>query len=203
MDQQLQTKFERIADGLAEQSYAVIDSFLSDGEVDKLLHSDEFQNRKLHFRKAGIGKETDKQVNESVRGDFIQWIDPASAPEPIMTYFSRLQKLIQYVNQNLFLSLRDVEIHLTVYPVGTYYKRHKDQFQRDDHRKLSVICYLNPDWKEIEGGQLRMYLPEGPVDVLPEAGRLVCFRSDVLEHEVLPATRERLSLTGWMVDRVL
>jgi SM-20-related protein len=202
MDQQLQTKFERIADGLADRSYAVIDSFLSEKEVHDILQSDEIKTHKLHFRKAGIGKHGDKQLNESVRGDFIQWIDPVRASQPVISYVARLQQLIQFVNQNLFLSLLDVEVHLTVYPVGTFYKRHKDQFQRDDHRKLSVICYLNPGWNAAEGGQLRMYLPEGPVDVLPEAGRFVCFRSDALEHEVLPATRERFSLTGWMVDRV-
>jgi SM-20-related protein len=46
-----------------------------------------------------------------------------------------------------------------------------------------------------------MYVPDGPVDILPLAGRLVCFRSDQIEHEVLPATRERLSLTGWLLDQ--
>src|SRR5436190_21870979 len=98
MDQQLQTKFERIADGLADKSYAVIDSFLSDIEVQDVLQSDEFKNRKLHFRKAGIGKEADKQIIESVRGDLIQWIDPARASGAVMMYVSRLQQLIQFVN---------------------------------------------------------------------------------------------------------
>jgi SM-20-related protein len=40
------------------------------------------------------------------------------------------------------------------------------------------------------------------VDFLPLAGRLVCFRSDQIEHEVIAATRERRSLTGWMLDQV-
>ena len=66
-----------------------------------------------------------------------------------------------------------------------------------------MICYLNPDWKPEEGGQLRMYLEEAQLDTLPLAGRLVCFRSDQIEHEVLPATRERLSLTGWMLDQLV
>ena len=76
-----------------------------------------------------------------------------------------------------------------------------DQFKKDDHRKLSVICYLNHDWKDECGGQLRMYLPDGNREVLPVAGRLVCFRSDQIEHEVLPATRDRFSLTGWILDQ--
>jgi SM-20-related protein len=33
--------------------------------------------------------------------------------------------------------------------------------------------------------------------VLPEGGTLVCFLSDRFHHEVLPARRERLSVTGW------
>lgn len=100
----------------------------------------------------------------------------------------------------MFLSLKDFEIHMTVYPVGAFYKRHLDQFKKEGHRKISVICYLNEEWKEEHGGQLRMYVPEGSLDVLPVSGRLVCFRSDLLEHEVLSATRQRMSLTGWMLD---
>jgi SM-20-related protein len=101
----------------------------------------------------------------------------------------------------LFLSLKDYEIHMTVYPTGSFYKRHLDQFRADDHRKLSAICYLNRNWTDDDGGQLRMYLPEGNKDFLPLAGRLVCFRSDQIEHEVLPAKKERLSLTGWILDQ--
>ncbi|MDQ2656958.1 MAG: 2OG-Fe(II) oxygenase, partial [Bacteroidota bacterium] len=43
--------------------------------------------------------------------------------------------------------------------------------------------------------------PGPPLDILPVLGRMVCFRSDQLEHEVLPATRPRLSLTGWLLDQ--
>ena len=32
---------------------------------------------------------------------------------------------------------------------------------------------------------------------MPEGGTLVCFLSDRFHHEVLPARRERLSITGW------
>jgi SM-20-related protein len=110
--------------------------------------------------------------------------------------------VIAFVNQSLFLSLKDCEVHQTIYPIGSFYKRHLDQFKKDDHRKLSVICYLNKEWKEADGGQLRMFIGTESRDILPLAGRLVCFRSDLLEHEVLPATRERLSLTGWLIDKI-
>ena len=197
----MNSHFEALVDGLADQGYAIVDNFLSVKEVAAILELDEFKNALFHFKKAGIGKRHDKQINEGIRGDYIQWIDKQKSAEPLTLYLKRLEGLIQYINQTLFQSLKDYEVHMTVYPAGSFYKRHLDQFKADDHRKLSIICYLNIDWKEEEGGQLRMHLPDGSKDVFPTAGRLVCFRSDKIEHEVLPATRERLSLTGWMLDQ--
>jgi SM-20-related protein len=193
---------ERIVDGLAEQGFAVIDSFLAPEEVKAILGLEDFNDAATAFKKAGIGKNQDLQINEAIRGDYIQWVDRNTASAPVKVYLDKLQALIQAVNQGLFLSLKDYEVHMTVYPPGSFYKRHLDQFRKDDHRKLSVICYLNEDWREEHGGQLRMYLPNETLDFLPLAGRLVCFRSDQIEHEVIAGTRERRSLTGWMLDQV-
>ncbi|GCC50747.1 oxidoreductase [Chryseotalea sanaruensis] len=193
--------FDSVADGLVDKSYAIIDNFLTTDEVAQILTLPHFNQHEQLFKKAGIGKNADLQINEAIRGDYILWLDKNTAPPAAMVYLNRLNELIQHLNRSLFLSMKDYEVHMTVYPVGTYYKRHLDQFKKDDHRKLSVICYLNTNWKEEEGGQLRIYTDHDSFDVLPVAGRLVCFRSDVLEHEVLPATRQRLSLTGWILDQ--
>jgi SM-20-related protein len=193
--------FEKLVDGLADHGYAVIDNFLSPQEVQDILEVDDFRNAMLQFNKARIGKHQNKQVNEAIRGDYIQWIDKEKSAVPITVYLKKLEGLTQYINRTLFLSLKDYEVHMTVYPAGSFYKRHLDQFKADDHRKLSIICYLNSNWIEEEGGQLRIHVPQGAKDILPIEGRLVCFRSDQIEHEVLPATRERLSLTGWMLDQ--
>src|SRR5690606_10977514 len=108
-------------------------------------------------------------------------------------------------NRELLLGLYEYEGHVTVYPPGRFYRRHVDQFRGAQHRKLSVILYLNDDWAKDDGGELRMYLPDGEgervLDVLPEAGTLVAFLSHEIPHEVLPAKRERLSLTGWFRTR--
>ena len=193
--------FDSIADALAEHGFAVSDQFLSQSEVKAILGTNVFRQDVEKLRKAGIGKQQQHQINESIRGDHIQWLDKNTVEPELRSYMRRVESLMQQLNKALFLSLKDFEIHVTVYPVGTFYKRHLDQFKKDDHRRLSIICYLNEDWDESHGGQLRIYLPEGPRDILPEAGRLVCFRSDQLEHEVLPATRERRSLTGWILDQ--
>ena len=193
--------FGTIADGLADKGYAMVDDFLSQKEVKNILTLKEFTTGVEQFKKAGIGKKQDHHINESVRGDYIQWIDKTSAGAPLQIYLDRLKALMIFLNESLFLSLKDFEVHMTIYPDGSFYKRHLDQFNRDDHRKLSVICYLNDSWDEAKGGQLRMFLPEKPVDLLPLAGRLVCFRSDQIEHEVLPSTHPRRSITGWILDQ--
>ena len=194
--------FDAVADGLAETGFAIVDNFLTPEEVNQILQLDEFKDNANQFKKAGIGKKQDLQINEGIRGDYIHWVDKNNASPAVALYLNRLSDLIQYLNQSLFLSLKDYEVHMTIYPAGSYYKRHLDQFKANDHRKLSIICYLNNVWTDENGGQLRMYLPGESLDVLPLAGRLVCFRSDKIEHEVLPSTKERLSLTGWILDQL-
>ena len=201
MNINLTDKLTLLADGLAEDGVAIINDFLTGAEVQSILAQDDFKNGMLQFKKAGVGKSQEKQINEAIRGDYIQWIDKATAQPPVQAYLNKLTELISFVNQSLFLSLKDYEVHMTIYPAGSFYKRHLDQFKKDDHRKLSLICYLNENWKEEEGGQLRIYQQQKHFDILPVAGRLVCFRSDQLEHEVLPAIRPRLSLTGWILDQ--
>lgn len=194
--------FDSIADELAEHGYAMADQFLSQNEAEQIVSLEDFEMIGERFKKAAIGKAHEHRINESIRGDYIRWVDKSSAAPAVRRYLDRIDELRSFLNQTLFLSLKDFEVHLTVYPAGAFYKRHLDQFRTDDHRKLSVICYLNAGWKPEHGGQLRMHLPDGPLDILPLCGRLVCFRSDQIEHEVLPATRDRLSLTGWMLDQL-
>lgn len=195
--------FEQIVDDLAEKGFSVTDSFLDNNEINAILSVDEFKNRMLHFKKAGIGNSASLKINESVRGDYISWLDTKNAHISISVYVSRLKALQVYLNKTLFLSLKDIELHLTSYSVGSYYSRHVDQFKQQDHRKISVILYLNRDWRSEQGGQLRVYSQNNEIDIFPVAGRLVCMRSDLIEHEVLPSSRERLSVTGWMLDQLI
>ncbi len=106
------------------------------------------------------------------------------------------------LNATLFLGLVSFEAHYAIYPPGAGYRRHRDRFFDDDARVLSCVLYLNADWTAEQGGALRIYGEDGiERDILPIAGTLVCFRSERFDHEVLPSTRERLSLTGWFKRR--
>ncbi|ADB40888.1 2OG-Fe(II) oxygenase [Spirosoma linguale] len=195
--------FEPIIDGILNEGYGLTDNFLTADEVTALASRLRQRREAGQFKAAGIGNQQVK-VEQAIRGDEILWLDEGNATAEETAFLQRIGSFVDYVNQTCYLGLRDYEFHYALYPPGTFYKRHLDQFRSDSRRKLSVICYLNSDWKEADGGQLALYLPdaenntERQVTISPIGGRLVCFESARLEHEVLPATRERLSVTGWL-----
>ena len=92
-----------------------------------------------------------------------------------------------------------MEAHYAAYPAGARYAKHRDRFRDSDLRVVSFVTYLNPDWRDEDGGALRLSLAAGEIDIVPRSGS-VCFLSE-LEHEVLPGTRERNSIAGWMRRR--
>lgn len=77
--------------------------------------------------------------------------------------------------------------------------------QRVADRAVTAIMYFNPDWRsEADGGQLRLYHADGSgeyTDVEPRAGRVALFDSRRVEHEVLPAWRQRWALSAWIPAR--
>lgn len=198
----METLFEPIIDGILADGYGIHDNFLNPDEVNALANRLHERRQAGQFRAAGIGNQQ-VTVESQIRGDEIVWLDESTATPEEVTFLQRIGEFVEYVNQTCYLGLRDYEFHYAVYPPGTFYKRHLDQFRSDSRRKLSVICYLNTNWQESDGGQLALYLPEPDgtektITITPTGGRLVCFESGRLEHEVLPATRERLSVTGWL-----
>lgn len=193
---------EAIADVLATCGYTWLDGWLPMSQALAIRQHLRHSYQADAFKRAGIGKDHDHQVDRRVRGDHIRWIDEATTTPEVREFISRMQQLSQSLNRTCYLGLKDLEAHFTVYPPGTYYERHLDQFRADDHRKLTFIYYLNPDWQEADGGHLVIYPPTGtPERFTPLLNRLVIFRSEQLEHEVLPTQRERCSLTGWLLDQ--
>jgi SM-20-related protein len=106
------------------------------------------------------------------------------------------------LNRELMLGLVECESHYAVYPPGAGYTRHLDRLRDSDARVVSAVFYLNEAWRAADGGALRLYLADGSSrDILPHAGTLLLFLSAQFEHEVLPATRERMSIACWMRQR--
>ena len=194
-----------IAFDLADQGLAIRDGLLPPDLVDQLAA----EGRELwtagDLQPARIGRGQDRHTNQAIRTDRIKWLDPATASPAQRQYLAILEDLRLAINRYMYLGLFEFEGHLAVYPPGAFYRKHLDQFRGTEQRLVSAILYLNADWREEDGGQLRLYpdpADDGRCqDLLPLAGRLVCFLSGGFPHEVLPAQRERLSLTGWYRKR--
>jgi SM-20-related protein len=155
------------------------------------------------LRPAKVGRGPDAQHLPEVRGDFISWLQQPSR-DAEQALLERMDELRVALNRSLMTGLEDFEGHFAVYPAGAAYARHFDRLAGSDLRAISAALYLNEEWTEADGGQLRLYLGGGrSEDVLPAGGRLVAFLSERFEHEVLPARRERMSFTGWFRRRSL
>lgn len=154
------------------------------------------------LRFAGVGRGGDQAVRPTIRGDQIAWLQ-AGQSLACDRYLQIMENLRVALNRTLFLGLEEYESHFAFYSPGKSYLKHLDRFQDDDSRTVSVVIYLNPDWLQEQGGALRLY-PEGmsTQDITPLAGRMVLFLSAQMLHEVLPATRDRLSIAGWFRRRV-
>lgn len=153
------------------------------------------------LKPARVGRGENAQRVPEVRGDFISWLEQPER-DAEQRVLARLDELRATLNRSLMTGLEDFQGHFALYPRGAGYARHFDRLVGTDVRAISAALYLNDDWVADDGGQLRLYTGGGAsVDVLPQGGRLVAFQSDRFEHEVLPASRERMSFTGWFRRR--
>jgi SM-20-related protein len=202
----LNPAYEKIIDGLMAQQYSIADDFFTAEEVAALRRSIINKYNENSFKKSAIGNKAEEKIIDAVRGDFILWLDEEEADEAEKQFFIKINDFTEYLNRTCFMGIAEKEFHYAVYPEGTFYKRHLDTFQNDSRRKLSMVCYLNDeDWKPEYGGELSIYINEKGAEreekVYPLQGRMVIFESRVLEHEVKPVKKERLSITGWLKSR--
>lgn len=150
------------------------------------------------FRLAGIGRKDSLTLETSIRNDRISWIDGSTAAG--IAWLAWMAQLQDYLNAHLFLGLFSFESHYALYKPGCFYKRHQDAFHGEANRILSVIVYLNRDWKACDAGDLVLFTGRSSTDqhiVHPEFGTLVVFLSEEIEHEVLATTKDRRSIAGW------
>jgi SM-20-related protein len=154
------------------------------------------------LRAARVGRSDGAQQHTQLRNDETRWLadtpEDASERDAVTT----VQALRMHLNEVLFLGAQDAELHFARYAPGAFYRTHRDRFRDDDARVVSLVFYLNDDWPDDAGGELMLYADDDSGRIVarvpPHAGTMVCFLSDRFPHEVLPASRERYSLTGWL-----
>lgn len=190
--------FSQLLTDLQTQGWSIQDNFFSEGFTQALM--DEVENiQNDYMQQAGIGRKQDRQIILDTRRDYIQWIDPDKAIK--IDYLKMMESFRIALNRRLFLGLFDYEAHFARYEEGAFYEKHIDAFKGQSNRILSMVLYLNEDWKEGDGGELIIYDEHNPEKVLgrfsPIKGRLAIFLSECFYHEVNVAKRTRHSIAGW------
>lgn len=164
-----------------------------------LNHAQQIWQEKL-FTPGEIGRDKDG-LKPKIRGDYIHWIKPntAASKHPFFDWMAQFRQLL---NGEYGMGLQSQEFHFARYDGGMGYKKHIDQHRGTDHRKVSIVYYLNQNWNQANGGEICFYEPRNPDNEIlrasPLGGRLAIFVSGVIPHEVLPSKAPRWSLTGWL-----
>lgn len=187
-------------DLLSEDDYLIIDDFISDELFEKIMLFFYEVEESDRLRKAGIGSMDEFQIDRSIRGDVIYWLDK-ERDQKLESFFCLMDELMLALRRYCFLSLSGSEFHIAKYPAGTHYERHLDQFSERSNRQITVLIYLNRNWKDGDGGELKMYVENETYLVKPIAKRLLLFKSGSIEHEVLKTNVPRYSLTGWLLHQ--
>jgi SM-20-related protein len=196
---------ESVAEALVVDGWCVTPEFIAPELVRELGNEVLVLSQDGRLQAASIAVGEKRRIDPSVRGDRTLWLDPHAATRAQSECLATLESLRLTLNRELQLGLFDLESHFAVYPRGGFYRKHRDQRAGAGERVVSCVLYLNDDWRTEDGGHLRLYLDAASDahyrDVLPAGGTLVCFMSERFWHEVLPAKRMRISLTGWFRRR--
>jgi SM-20-related protein len=186
-------------DELSANDYVVINQFVRSD-----LYSEIRQNFTEHlssFTKAGIGTANDHVIRHDIRGDYTYWLDRKRDTE-LNSFWSLIDETVHVFNRYCYLSLSGYEFHFAKYPPGARYDKHLDQFDNRGNRMITFVLYLNEGWNKGDGGELEVYLKNGQsVIVEPLQARCVMFKSAEVPHRVLESSRNRYSLTGWLLHQ--
>ena len=180
---------------LGERGFFTRGAFLGEADALALAAGAERLAQEGAYRPAGVSRGADRRLDPTIRGDELCWLEPERFPR-LHAAFDRLRLEL---NAGAYLGLDRFDLQLARYPGdGEGYRRHRDAFTGGPgSRRLTAICYLNPHWRPEHGGMLRLHGPSGALDVEPWLDRLVVFRSEQVEHEVLPVLAPRYAATAW------
>ncbi|KAG9072322.1 hypothetical protein KI688_000092 [Linnemannia hyalina] len=203
------------ANELFHQGYTVLNNVLPLSTIQSVRQwaTDMFKTGKMDKASGKHNEEDDPFREGNARGDYTIWVSPGSK---FLEVSPELKDCVDWFSGRLHDDLAKVvhlhgqaEYQLAYYPPdSSHYERHRDSFPTDDkedvdQRRVTAIVYFNPDWKQGNGGELRIFdkgmgdEEEKEIDIAPLAARCVVFLSGVMDHAVMPAFEERIALTSW------
>ncbi len=186
-------------DELSCNDFVIVDDFLDAPLISTIRQF--FLSHLDSFSKAGVGALDNHVIRSDIRGDLTYWLD-RKRDSDLDVFWLLLDETIHIYNRYCFLGLSGYEFHLACYPKGGHYEKHVDQFNKRNNRTISMVIYLNKDWKKGDGGELELYLKDGNTMLVePLEARCVMFKSADLPHRVLTSNIARYSLTGWLLQQ--
>ena len=197
---------------LQQHGYAVVPNFVAPQTVEALKRDVSQLHAEGRFATAGVGESGTNRVETTVRKCQQCFIFPQ------FKYKSGGDKAARATLYGALESLRDdLQTHCSVpldgllteglyatYPNGGFYRRHVDAVEgtASAQRQWSYLLYLNTDWKEADGGCLRIHTDGGGelappgaapsyVDVEPRAGTCAAsFAAASAEESSEPLARQ-------------
>ncbi|MFN0050422.1 MAG: 2OG-Fe(II) oxygenase [Cytophagales bacterium] len=194
----MEKDFELIINSFIDNNIGVADHFLSQNLANQLkINLERLFDNKLLI-KAGTGNAEKPVYDTTIRGDSIYWLDKKHENKYENEFFTLIEDFIKYLNISCYAGITDYEFHYSLYEIGSFYKKHLDQFQDNQKRQYSMISYLNEKWEEKDGGELLIYQLNSNKKIAPNSCKTVFFKSNELAHEVLLTNERRMSVTGWL-----
>jgi SM-20-related protein len=190
--------FDTLIQSFIENKIGITENFLPSELTASLIKNLLLRVTQHEMKQAGTGNEAVILQDKLFRSDSIYWLDRKHNDLTENAFFDVMDTFITYLNETCYTGITSYEFHYTLYEVGSFYKKHLDQFKNNDSRKYSMILYLNEDWKLEDGGELCIHQANKTYNISPQCGKSVFFQSNELEHEVLVTHKARISVTGWL-----
>lgn len=186
-------------DELSQNDHVIADHFLGEPLYSQVRAY--FLDNLAQFSPAGVGALDQNAIHKEIRNDLTYWLN-RDKDSALSGFWNLLEETVGIFNRYCFLSLSGDEFHFAAYPPGGHYEAHLDQFRGRNNRIISMIIYLNDDWKQGDGGELEIYRKDGSSFLVePIADRCVMFKSAEVLHKVVESRTDRYSLTGWLLHR--
>jgi len=206
----------KLTQSLAERGWARVEQV---GFSRKDLDNVHWEVSRLQYSEMESGQ---KSGGDFVfRNDRRVFIDTNHRKREDLPALNRLVGVLQGLGTRIGQELRSSPVRLRVtgnckpmvacYEMGGFYMPHVDNGDADG-RILTMVYYLNRDWRDAHGGTLRLHpeierrvLVEGlsaqdldrAVDLDPLEDSLAIFRADWMVHEVMPSSAPRRAVTIW------
>ena len=144
----MQTTFNDIVEDFISNKIGISANFLSIDLAKKLKGNlnDLLNHQKL--KNAGIGNLVDFQNDKLIRNDSIYWLDRSHNNKFENEFLDLIDTFVTFLNETCYTGITSYEFHYALFPIGSFYRKHIDQFKSDDSRQFSMIFYLNADWKD-------------------------------------------------------